>query len=60
MKTHTNVKTSITFKGGGGGPGPGQKVWEHDFKATSDPKGPQHGPTFWSCFKAPGLRPLGP
>ena len=25
----------------------GLKVWKHDFKITSDPKGPQHVPTFW-------------
>ena len=31
----------------------GQKVLEHDFEKTSDPKGPQHGLSFWSCFKAP-------
>ena len=40
----------------------GQKVWEHDFEITSDPKGHQRGPTFWSYFegpdpKAPAWRP---
>ena len=29
----------------------GQKVRKQDFEITSDPKGPQSGPTFWSGFK---------
>ena len=28
-----------------------QKVWEHDFEITSDPKGPQRGPIFWSGLR---------
>ena len=31
----------------------GLKVWEQDYKITSDSKGPQRGPTFWSGFEAP-------
>ena len=31
----------------------GQKTWEHDFEITSDPKGPQRGPTFWLGFEVP-------
>ena len=32
------------------------EAWEHDFEITSDPKGPQRGPTFWSGFEAQTLR----
>ena len=31
----------------------GQKVWEHDFEITGDPKGSRRGPTFWSGYEAP-------
>ena len=30
----------------------GQKFWEHDSEITSDLKGLQRGPTFWSGFEA--------
>ena len=30
----------------------GQKVREHDFEITSDPKRTQRGPNFWSSFEA--------
>ena len=34
----------------------GQKVREHDFEITSDPKRTQRGPNFWSSFEAKTLR----
>ena len=40
---------SLFIRWGGGS---GSEVWEHDFKTTSDTKGPIRGPTFWTGFEA--------
>ena len=37
----------------------GQKLCEHDFAVTGDPKGPLLGPTFWWGFETQDPCPLG-